>query len=108
VEDEKKEGEAAKPEDDGLKKANLYRALWATFKTEILITAAWKLANDILVFINPQLLKALLGFLSSEINDPLSDVPEDDKIYYEPRWAGYIYAVGIFLVAVLTSFVLQR
>lgn len=103
-----------KKEDDGRKKPSLYRALWATFKHEILVTAGWKLCNDLLVFVNPQLLKALLAFLGSgesncDENDPACPKPDPNvSVIPEPNWAGYLYAVGILLTALLTTFVLQR
>lgn len=72
--------------------------------------------NDILVFVNPQLLKALLAFLGSDESscDPVSDPtcppnPDPDTPPVPlPNWAGYLYAVGILVTALLTTFVLQR
>ena len=45
---------------------SLYRVLWATFYHEILITAGWKLANDILTFFSPQIIKQVLAFIDTE------------------------------------------
>ena len=78
------------------KKPSLYRALWATFRHEILVTAGWKLFNDILTFVNPQILKAILGFLSLPKCDP-EKFDCDQYPKREPMWAGYLYAVGLFL-----------
>ena len=97
------ESEKKKDEDDGRKKPSLYRALWHTFRHEILVTAGWKLFNDILTFVNPQILKAILGFLSLPPCDPELLPPGkscDDYPKREPMWAGYLYAVGLFLETV--------
>ncbi|CAG5100511.1 Oidioi.mRNA.OKI2018_I69.XSR.g17031.t1.cds [Oikopleura dioica] len=83
-----------KEEDDGRVKPSLYRVLWNTFRHEVLITAGWKLFNDVLVFINPQILNAILGYLEPGAQ--------------EPQWTGFLYAVSLFLVACATTFVLQR
>ena len=59
--------DAEKPEEkeekDGRVKPSLYRVLWNTFRHEVLVTAGWKLFNDILVFVNPQILNAILAYL---------------------------------------------
>lgn len=55
--------------DDGLLKPSLYRVLWATFYHEILVTAGWKLANDILTFFSPQLIKAILNYIQAVDED---------------------------------------
>ena len=57
------------------------------------------------MFVNPQILKALLSFLESGKCPP---GVECDAAPREPAWAGYLYAVGLLLVALLTTFVLQR
>ena len=63
--DEKSESDEITP--------SLYRVLWATFYHEILITAGWKLANDILTFFSPQIIKQVLAFIDTPavcLDDP--------------------------------------
>ena len=86
-------------DDDGLT-PSLYRVLWATFSHEILVTAGWKLANDVLTFFSPQIIKQVLAFIDEE--------PNEDGLYATPVWLGYLYAVSLFLVSCGVTFVLQR
>ena len=70
-------------------KPSLYRVLWATFYHEILVTAGWKLANDILTFFSPQLIKAILNYIQAT---------DENGNYTEPEWTGYLYATCMLLV----------
>ncbi|XP_006210591.2 ATP-binding cassette sub-family C member 2 isoform X1 [Vicugna pacos] len=73
-------------------KSWLVMALFKTFYAILLKSFLLKLVYDILTFLNPQLLKLLISFAS------------DRSIYL---WAGYIYSILFFAVALIQSFCLQ-
>ncbi|XP_006880098.1 PREDICTED: canalicular multispecific organic anion transporter 1 [Elephantulus edwardii] len=70
----------------------LVKTLFRTFRSQLLKGFLLKLVHDILLFLNPQLLKLLIAFS----NDPGAYV-----------WTGYIFAILLFVVALLQSFCLQ-
>ncbi|XP_051002569.1 ATP-binding cassette sub-family C member 2 [Acomys russatus] len=74
-------------------KSWLVKALFKTFYVVTLKSFILKLVHDILVFISPQLLKYLIGF----VRDPDAYV-----------WLGYIFAILLFVAALLQSFCLQN
>ncbi|CAH8637263.1 unnamed protein product [Heterobilharzia americana] len=71
----------------------LLGALFATYGKTLAWSAFLKLTYDILVFVNPALLKLLLKFLQN--------------IHSEPMWHGYLYAVAIFIDTSVQSVILQ-
>ncbi|XP_029418874.1 canalicular multispecific organic anion transporter 1 isoform X2 [Nannospalax galili] len=73
-------------------KSWLVKALFKTFYMVLLKSFILKLVHDILLFLNPQLLKVLIAFVSN------SDTYE---------WAGYIFAIIMFAVSLIQSFCLQ-
>ncbi|XP_014741414.1 PREDICTED: canalicular multispecific organic anion transporter 1 isoform X1 [Sturnus vulgaris] len=71
----------------------LLKTLAKTFQQNLLLAVAFKLVHDALVFVSPQLLKLLIAFVSDE--DAFA-------------WQGYLYAILLFLAAVLQSLCLQQ
>ncbi|XP_041117373.1 canalicular multispecific organic anion transporter 1 isoform X3 [Polyodon spathula] len=71
----------------------LIPSLVKTFLQVLLESALFKLLQDLLVFVSPQILKLMVSFTQ-------------DKSIFE--WKGYLYAVLLVLVAVLQSMLLQQ
>ncbi|KFV74610.1 Canalicular multispecific organic anion transporter 1, partial [Dryobates pubescens] len=71
----------------------LMKTLGKTFWQNLLLAVAFKLVNDVLTFVSPQLLKLLIAFVS-------------DKESF--AWQGYLYAILLFLTAVMQSLSLQQ
>ncbi|XP_055982515.1 ATP-binding cassette sub-family C member 3 [Sorex fumeus] len=69
------------------------RALMATFGPSLLLSVVFKLIQDLLNFVNPQLLSVLIGFIS----DPTA-----------PSWIGYLVAVLMFLCSVMQILVVNQ
>ncbi|KAK4475608.1 hypothetical protein MN116_000631 [Schistosoma mekongi] len=65
------------------RKFGLIYVLFITYGKTLLWSAFLKLIYDILVFVNPALLKLLLNFLQN--------------VHSEPIWHGYLYAIAIFI-----------
>ncbi|XP_066291269.1 multidrug resistance-associated protein 1-like isoform X5 [Branchiostoma lanceolatum] len=80
---------------DSSKKCNpsLFKALVRCFYHLFLVSALYKLAQDILLFVSPQLLKLLISFTKNK------------DIF---AWKGYLYAVLLLLVAIIQSLVLHQ
>lgn len=74
-------------------KASLVTAMWKSFGLTFLMAAFFKLGNDLLAFVAPQLLKAMIGFTQSET---------------DPDWHGYAYAAGLLVTAVVQSICLHQ
>ncbi|TEA38280.1 hypothetical protein DBR06_SOUSAS110135 [Sousa chinensis] len=70
----------------------LVKALFKTFYVILLKSFLLKLVYDILMFLNPQLLKLLISFAN------------DHDIYL---WTGYLYSILFFAVALIQSVCLQ-
>ncbi|XP_029140029.1 canalicular multispecific organic anion transporter 1 [Protobothrops mucrosquamatus] len=68
-------------------------ALFQTCAGKLLKSVALKLVHDFLVFVNPQLLKMMINFVS------------DPKAY---PWQGYLFALLLFVTALVQSFCLQQ
>ncbi|XP_072526196.1 ATP-binding cassette sub-family C member 2-like [Salminus brasiliensis] len=64
-----------------------------TFKWVLIESAFFKLLQDLLSFVSPQLLKLLIGFT------------QDKSIY---TWRGYLYASLLLIVAIVQSVFLQQ
>ncbi|XP_058527585.1 ATP-binding cassette sub-family C member 2 [Ochotona princeps] len=73
-------------------KSWLVKALFKTFHMVLLKSFVLKLVYDILTFLNPQLLRLVIAFVS-------------DKDSYV--WIGYLYAISLFAVALIQSICLQ-
>uniref|UniRef100_A0A8C5TS46 Canalicular multispecific organic anion transporter 1 n=1 Tax=Malurus cyaneus samueli TaxID=2593467 RepID=A0A8C5TS46_9PASS len=71
----------------------LMKALAKTFRQNLLLAVAFKVVHDALVFVSPQLLKLLIAFVSDE-----------DSF----AWRGYLYAILLFLTALIQSLCLQQ
>ncbi|XP_063019479.1 ATP-binding cassette sub-family C member 2 [Melospiza melodia melodia] len=71
----------------------LMKTLGKTFYQNLLLAVAFKVVHDALVFVSPQLLKLLIAFVSDE--DAFA-------------WQGYLYAILLFLTAVIQSLCLQQ
>uniref|UniRef100_A0A4W4G3P7 ATP-binding cassette, sub-family C (CFTR/MRP), member 2 n=1 Tax=Electrophorus electricus TaxID=8005 RepID=A0A4W4G3P7_ELEEL len=82
-----------KKDDSNYPKSWLVPAVIKTFKWVLIESAVFKLIQDLLSFVNPQLLKVMISFTQ-------------DKSIYD--WQGYLYAVLLLVVAVLQSLFLQQ
>uniref|UniRef100_A0A8C3KM63 Canalicular multispecific organic anion transporter 1 n=1 Tax=Calidris pygmaea TaxID=425635 RepID=A0A8C3KM63_9CHAR len=71
----------------------LVKTLCKTFWQNLLMSVAFKLVHDGLVFVSPQLLKLLIAFVS------------DEESFV---WQGYLYAILLFLTALIQSLCLQQ
>eukprot|EP00075_Anas_platyrhynchos_P027019 XP_027316272.1 LOW QUALITY PROTEIN: canalicular multispecific organic anion transporter 1 [Anas platyrhynchos] len=71
----------------------LMKALGKTFWKNLLLSVAFKLVHDGLVFVSPQLLKLLIAFVS------------DEEAF---AWQGYLYSILLFLTALIQSLCLQQ
>ncbi|XP_042765225.1 ATP-binding cassette sub-family C member 2 [Panthera leo] len=74
-------------------KAWLVKTLFKTFYVILLKSFLLKLMHDLLMFLNPQLLKLLISFANNR----------DAYV-----WAGYLYSVLFFVVALIQSLCLQN
>nr|XP_054316063.1 ATP-binding cassette sub-family C member 3 isoform X1 [Pongo pygmaeus] len=75
------------------RKPSFLKALLATFGSSFLISACFKLIQDLLSFINPQLLSILIRFISN----PMA-----------PSWWGFLVAGLMFLCSMMQSLILQH
>ncbi|XP_009957095.1 PREDICTED: canalicular multispecific organic anion transporter 1 isoform X1 [Leptosomus discolor] len=71
----------------------LVKTLCKTFWQNLVLSVAFKLVHDGLVFVSPQLLKLLIAFVS------------DEESF---AWQGYLYAILLFLTALIQSVCLQQ
>ncbi|XP_074447165.1 ATP-binding cassette sub-family C member 2 [Larus michahellis] len=71
----------------------LMKTLCKTFWQNLLLSVAFKLVHDTLVFVSPQLLKLLIAFVL------------DEESF---AWQGYLYAILLFLTAMIQSLCLQQ
>ncbi|XP_063822466.1 multidrug resistance-associated protein 1 isoform X1 [Ostrinia nubilalis] len=80
-----------KPEHEK-KPASILPALCLAFGGQFFFGALLKLFNDTLMFLSPQLLRLLIGFVGSD----------------EPLWKGYLYAVGLMACATVQTMLLAH
>uniref|UniRef100_A0A3Q2TZ33 ABC-type glutathione-S-conjugate transporter n=1 Tax=Fundulus heteroclitus TaxID=8078 RepID=A0A3Q2TZ33_FUNHE len=92
-EEEKKKKNEKKMEETNYPNAWLVTSLYKIFKGILIESAFFKLLQDLLAFVSPQLLKLMISFTQ-------------DKSRY--AWEGYLYAVLLLLVALLQSLFLQQ
>ncbi|XP_048248325.1 multidrug resistance-associated protein 1-like isoform X3 [Haliotis rufescens] len=74
-------------------KPRLLHSLVKNFMGFFLMAAGYKLIHDILLFVNPQLLKLLINFTKNK----------DEML-----WRGYLYSVLLVLVALVQSLILHQ
>lgn len=91
--DEKKKKKDKKKEEVNYPNGWLTSTIYKTFKWLLLESAFFKLLQDLLSFVSPQLLKFMISFTQ-------------DKSSF--AWEGYMYAVLLLVVAILQSLFLQQ
>ncbi|KAM8806261.1 ATP-binding cassette sub-family C member 2 [Eudromia elegans] len=89
----KKKAKGDSGSDKDFPKGWLLKTLFKTFWQNLVLSVAFKLVHDILVFVSPQLLKLLISFVS----DPNAFA-----------WQGYLYSIVLFLAALVQSICLQQ
>ncbi|NXK73375.1 MRP3 protein, partial [Amazona guildingii] len=75
------------------RKPSFLKALLRTFGSYFLIGSFFKLIQDLLSFVNPQLLSALIGFIKNKD---------------APAWWGYVIAALMFICAVLQTLIVHQ
>ncbi|XP_029376380.1 ATP-binding cassette sub-family C member 2 isoform X2 [Echeneis naucrates] len=90
---EKKKKKDKKEEEQNYPNSWLITTIYKTFKGVLIESAIFKLLQDLLAFVSPQLLKLMVSFTQ-------------DKSRH--TWEGYLYAVLLFSVAILQSLFLQQ
>ncbi|XP_006157433.1 canalicular multispecific organic anion transporter 1 [Tupaia chinensis] len=91
LEETKKKKKTSKVTGD-FPKSWLVKSLFKTFFVVLLKSSLLKLVHDVIMFLNPQLLKLLISFAN-------------DRDAYE--WTGYVYVLLLFFVALIQSICLQ-
>ncbi|XP_068424094.1 ATP-binding cassette sub-family C member 2 [Clinocottus analis] len=91
--DEKKKKTDKKKEENNHPNSWLISTIYKTFKGILFESAFFKLLQDLLAFVSPQLLKLMVSFT------------QDTSRY---TWEGYLYAVLLLVVAILQSLFLQQ
>uniref|UniRef100_A0A669B6R3 ATP-binding cassette, sub-family C (CFTR/MRP), member 2 n=1 Tax=Oreochromis niloticus TaxID=8128 RepID=A0A669B6R3_ORENI len=89
--DEKKKKDSK--EEENYPSSWLITTIYKTFKRILIESVCFKLLEDVLTFVSPQLLKLMISFTQ-------------DKSRY--AWEGYLYAVLLMVVALLQSLTLQQ
>ncbi|XP_071455080.1 multidrug resistance-associated protein 1-like [Hetaerina americana] len=74
------------------KQVSLVPAIFKAFGSTFFFGSFLKLICDLLTFVNPQLLRALIDFVAGE----------------EPMWKGYLYAGLMFLTSVIQTLILSQ
>ncbi|XP_044229320.1 canalicular multispecific organic anion transporter 1 [Thunnus albacares] len=92
-EDKKEKKKNKKKEEENYPNSWLISTIYQTFKGILIESAFFKLLQDLLAFVSPQLLKLMISFTQ-------------DKSRY--TWEGYLYAVLLLVVALLQSLFLQQ
>ncbi|XP_056465276.1 ATP-binding cassette sub-family C member 2-like isoform X2 [Gadus chalcogrammus] len=99
MERKKKDKKGKKGKEEKVKEEENYPQGWLIstifkcFKRTLIESAFFKLLQDLLAFVSPQLLKLMISFTKNE---------------EAPDWHGYMYSVLLVLVAVLQSLFLQQ
>uniref|UniRef100_A0A3Q1HY50 ATP binding cassette subfamily C member 2 n=1 Tax=Acanthochromis polyacanthus TaxID=80966 RepID=A0A3Q1HY50_9TELE len=91
--DEKKKKKDKKKEEENYPNSWLITTIYKTFKGLLFESAFFKLIQDLLTFVSPQLLKLMISFT-------------ENKSDY--AWRGYLYAVLLLAAALLQTVVLQQ
>ncbi|KAF7647210.1 hypothetical protein LDENG_00175960, partial [Lucifuga dentata] len=92
-EDEKKKKNEKKKEEENYLNSWLIPTIYKSFKGMLIKSVVFKLLQDLLSFVSPQLLKLMISFT------------QDPSSY---SWEGYLYAVLLLVVALLQSLLLQQ
>ncbi|KAH9635556.1 hypothetical protein HF086_003170 [Spodoptera exigua] len=74
------------------KPISILPVLCLTFGYHFLFAVFLKVIHDVLIFVSPQLLKLIIGFIEGD----------------DPVWKGYLYAVSMFLCCVIQSLFLGQ
>lgn len=69
--------------------------IWKAFGPTFLFGVILKLISDLLTFVSPQVLRAIINFVSAENNK-------------DPLWHGIFYAVLLFVVALIQTLFLSQ
>ncbi|XP_062927402.1 canalicular multispecific organic anion transporter 1 isoform X1 [Mobula hypostoma] len=93
MEEKRRKDKKAKPSTKELATGWLVLAILKTFWYILFKGVVFKACHDFLLFVSPQLLKLIVSFT------------EDESIY---EWKGYLYAILLFILAVLQSVMLQQ
>ncbi|KAM3606183.1 uncharacterized protein V6R79_012047 [Siganus canaliculatus] len=91
--EKKKKKKKAKKEEENYPNGFLIPTIYKTFKRLLIESAFFKLLQDLLSFVSPQLLKLMIAFTQNK----------DSYV-----WEGYIYSVLLLLAAILQSLFLQQ
>ncbi|AAS54536.2 AGR047Wp [Eremothecium gossypii ATCC 10895] len=78
--------------------------LFSSFSHKILLAVLFKICHDILAFTQPQLLRLLIKFVT-EYSKARGDISAEEDV---PLVRGFMLAVGMFLVSVVQTTVLQQ
>lgn len=81
------------------KQASILPAIAKAFGPTFLFGSVLKLAQDVMTFISPQILRLIIQFVNT------SDVPDKEP---EPLWRGIVYAVLLFVVASVQTLLLAQ
>lgn len=96
------------PEQKKKRIASILPPICKAFGPTFLFGAILKLTQDILTFVSPQLLRAIINFVDNStikvVNETASENGTDTIIYLpnpdqDPMWRGILYAVLLFIVA---------
>lgn len=103
VEEAKKEGRVYfdNPKASKAKKdSSILPAICKSFAGIFLFGAFLELIKDLLIFASPEILKLTIAFVENKFSD--------DGEEKEPLWKGVMYAVLLFLVAAIQTFILSQ
>lgn len=92
------------PQQKKKKQASILPPICKAFGPTFLFGAMLKLIQDLLTFVSPQLLRAIINFVDSStlVNSTLNGTADAEPIRIvdrDPLWRGILYAVLLFLVA---------
>lgn len=95
------------PEQKKKREASILPPICRAFGPTFLFGATLKLVQDVMTFISPQLLRAIINFVDDSSHGPLNQtstdtdgLPQNISIpERDPMWRGILYAVLLFVVA---------
>lgn len=95
------------PEQKKKREASILPPICRAFGPTFLFGATLKLVQDVMTFISPQLLRAIINFVDDSSHGPLNQTSTDTNGLppsvsipeRDPMWRGILYAVLLFLVA---------
>ncbi|XP_055295156.1 multidrug resistance-associated protein 1-like [Sitodiplosis mosellana] len=95
------------PEQEKKKTASIFTPICKAFGSAYLFAAILMLIPDVLIFVSPQLLRALINFVNAAaVKAPDSTANGNEpaqNIKQNPLWHGIFYAVLLFVVATLQT-----